>query len=217
MTELSKFNIIIAMSFKDTQKEESKTWLIGDPDLFKDKKQRETIRYPLIKKQMGLDYLDTTGMLVFDIGAGPFGGVSSVLKAKTIIRYDPLKNDYAKIADISTYSDIPAEDVDYSDANLVISTNAIDHFEDPDAFFLRMVETMDAGAYFAHFHAINNAVSHPHVAHEHNINPEIVNHYLKDDFECVWYLDYQHDGLTYGWRKQEAFCGLYRKVTGYEK
>lgn len=205
------------MSFKSAQIEEAKSWVIKDESILKDKRQRETIRYPLLKKQMGLNYLDTSDMIVYDVGAGPFGGVSSVLNAKTIIRIDPLRDEYAKVADVSSYWNKQAEKVDYSIPDLVISTNAIDHFENPDIFFIQLVQTMKSGAYFAHFHAINNAITHKHHAHEHNINPEMVKHYLGKDYELCWELNYREDGLTYGWRHQPAFAQLWRKVTGYGK
>lgn len=203
--------------YKDIQAEEASTWIIEDPIMLRDKRQREMIRYPLLAKQMGLNYLDTSWMTIYDIGAGPFGGVSSVLPSTYTLRIDPLKEEYRKVADVSSYSDEQSETVDYSPANLVISTNAIDHFEDPKKFFERLIKTMQPGAYFGHFHAINNAISHPHSAHVHNINPEFVRSMLRRDYEEVWYLDYLHDNLTYGWLKQPAFCGLYRKVTGYTK
>lgn len=204
-------------SYEEIQQEESKTWLLDSPEEFRDKKQRETVRYPLLAKQMGLGALDTSGMLVCDVGAGPFLGVSSVLHTKMVVRVDPLKEDYGKIADVTSYDNTQAEKYDYSWANLVIATNCIDHFEKPNDFMDQLIKTMKPGAYFAHFHAIDNAITHPHPAHVHNINPEWLRKWLKDDFEEVWYLDYMHDGLTYAWRKQPAFCGLYRKVTGYGK
>lgn len=203
------------MDYKQIQKEEAETWL--RPESFADKKQRETIRYPLLAKQMGLTYLDTAKMVVYDVGAGPFGGVSSVIPTAYVIRFDPLKKEYATIADVSSYENQQAEDIDYNKADLVIATNCIDHFENPNKFFAQLTKTMKPGAYFAHFHAINNAISHKHPAHVHNINPETVKRFLTADFECCWYLDYQHDNLTYGWLKQPAFCGLYRKTTGYAK
>jgi hypothetical protein len=199
-------------TYKQIQEEEAKTWLEGDAD----KKQREIIRYPLIKKQMGLDYLDTSNMFIADVGAGPFGGISSVLKSRGVVRIDPLRDDYAKIADVTSYSSQQAEDFNFSNFDLVMATNAIDHFESPTKFMVNLVNTMKSGAYFAHLHAIDNAISHPHPAHVHNINPEFINKYLDNDFECVWYLDYKNDNLIYGWRKQPAFAGLYRKVTGYK-
>lgn len=207
------------MKYEDIQKEELKTWNIEDPIIRKDKAQRETIRYPLLKKQMGLNYLDTSDMLVMDIGCGPLGGVSSVINAKTIFRIDPLNDKYKKYFiqnnPISEQAEIIDENL--ADADLIIVTNAMDHFEDPEHFLEDLCEYMKPGAYFAHFHAINNAISHPHEAHVHNINPEMFREYLSDDFETCWYMDYQSDGLTYAWLKQPAFCGLYRKTTGYGK
>jgi hypothetical protein len=202
-------------TYEEIQQEESKTWLLEDPKIFADKKQREVVRYPLLAKQMGLNVLDTSNMEIVDVGAGPFLGVSSVLNAKNVLRVDPLKEDYGKIADVTSYDSTQAEQFDYQNADLVIATNCIDHFEYPHKFMMQLIETMKSGAYFAHFHAIDNAVTHPHPAHVHNINPEWLRSYLKDDFEEVWYMDYQNDGITYAWRKQPAFCGLYRKVTGY--
>lgn len=205
------------MNYKDIQKEEARTWLIDDPVIRKEKAMREWIRYPLLKKQMGLDYLDTSDMVVYDIGCGPLGGVSSVLNAKRIVRFDPLISKYEKyFPQVGAYTR-NAEDIkeELNQADLIIVTNAMDHFEFPEVFLLNIVKHMKPGAYFTHFHAINNAISHPHPAHEHNVNPELLHRFLDKDFETCWYMDFQHDALTYGWMKQPAFCGLYRKVTGY--
>lgn len=198
------------MSFKHTQEEELKSWL---PD--KDKIQREIIRYPLLKKQMGLNSLDTSDMVVFDIGCGPLGGVSSVLNCKVVERIDPLGDEYAKYYPQVNMNPTKAEDLNdaLGKADLIIVTNALDHFENPEKFLGDLAKYMKPGAYFAHLHAINNAYTHPHEAHTHNVNPELFKQYLSKDFECVWYLDYQNEGLTYSWRKQPAFSGLYRKST----
>jgi len=205
------------MEYKKIQEEEAKTWILDDPTKFRDKKMRETIRYPLLAKQMGLNNLDTSWMTVWDIGAGPFGGVSTVLRCKEVKRIDPLKKEYKKISDVSTYDNIKAENLKFNlkEPDLIICTNSIDHFEFPESFLEDLGKYMKPGAYFAHLHAIDNAVTHPHPAHVHNINPALMRKYLSKDFECVWYSDYATDGLTYGWLKQESFAGLYRKVTGY--
>lgn len=205
--------------FQHTQEEEARTWLIEDDKIRNDKASRETIRYPLLKRQMGLNYLDTSNMVVFDIGAGPLGGVSSILNCKKATRFEPLTKEYSKYYPLHNYDDTKAEDLEHSlgNADLIIITNALDHFEHPKSFLLDLAKYMKPGAYFAHLHAINNAVTHKHEAHAHNVNPELFKEYLSDDFECVWYLDYPQDGLTYSWRKQPAFSGLYRKVTGYAK
>ncbi len=202
----------MSKQFEHTQEEELKSWL-PDPD----KIQREIIRYPLLKKQMGLNYLDTSHMEVWDIGCGPLGGVSSILQTKKTVRVDPLGVHYAKYYPQNNMKPLQAENLKLllKIPNLIIITNALDHFEDPKQVLSDLVTFMKPGAYFAHLHAINNAYSHPHEAHAQNVNPELFREYLGEDFETVWYQDYQNDALTYGWRFQPAFSGLYRKVSGY--
>lgn len=206
-------------NFEHTQEEEAKTWLIEDEDIRNDKASREIIRYPLLKKQMGLNYLDTSKMEVWDIGAGPLGGVSSVVNCKKVTRFEPLTPQYAMFYPLNNYVWQKGEELekDLAVPDLIIVTNALDHFDNPAKFMQDLAQYMKPGAYFAHLHAINNAITHPHDAHAHNVNPEMFREYLSEDFECVWYMDFLQDGLTYGWRKQPAFSGLYRKVTGYNK
>ena len=204
--------------FEYTQHAEAESWNIEDPVIRKDKASREVIRYPLLKKQMRLDYLDTSDMVVWDIGGGPLGGVSSILNCKESVVIEPLTDEYKKYYPCSNYLNAKAEDLKekLSTPDLIIITNALDHFDNPNAFLKDLGTYMKPGAYFAHVHAINNAFSHPHEAHAHNVNPQLFSIYLRADFETVWYQDFMNDGLTYGWRKQPAFSGLYRKVTGYE-
>lgn len=208
------------MDYKSIQAEEAKTWLLSDPKEFNDKKQREVARYPMLAKQMGLNFIDTSNMIVADVGCGAFGGVSSVIPAKRVTRYDPLAQEYAKIGD-KNINDTQAEVIDYGMYDLVIATNCIDHFENPLLFLANLVRTLKPGGYFAQFHAIDNATTHPHPAHTHNINPEILHSYLDTDFETVWELKYPE--VRYGWVQyngkvgQPAMCGLYRKTTGYAK
>jgi len=197
---------------------EADSWLIEDETRRKDKTLREAIRYPLLKKQMGLNFLDTADMIVADIGAGPLGGVSSVVHCREVHRFDPLADVYRKYYHLNNYHNVKAEDLtdDLGNFDLIIITNALDHCENPRQILGNLARYMKYSAYFAHLHAINNAITHPHEAHVHNVNPEIFRKNLDADFECVWYLDYQNDYLTYGWRKQPAFSGLYRKITGYK-
>jgi 2-polyprenyl-3-methyl-5-hydroxy-6-metoxy-1,4-benzoquinol methylase len=208
------------MNYKKIQEMEAKSWRPESPEIFRDKSIREVIRYPLLKKQMGLEHLDTSWMEVWDIGCGPLGGVSTVVNCKKVVRVDPLRNEYAK--DYTVYGewlDDEAEELNekLGKADLIIITNAMDHFKDPTHFLKDLVKYMKPGAFLAHFHAVNNAYTHKHPAHEHNLNPEIFKEHLSKDFEVCWYLDNKNDGLTYGWLKQPAFCGLYRKTTGYAK
>jgi 2-polyprenyl-3-methyl-5-hydroxy-6-metoxy-1,4-benzoquinol methylase len=205
--------------FEHTQEHELSSWVCDDPVIRSDKALREAIRYPLLKRQMGLDHLPTKDMEIWDIGCGAAGGVSTILKGKKIVRFDPLAAEYAKYYPLTSYETTKAEDLKerLATPDLIIVTNAMDHFDNPAIFAQDIAQYMKPGAFFAHLHAINNAYSHPHDAHAHNINPEMFEEYLDTDFEQVWGLDYQHDGLVYGWRKQPAFSGLYRKVTGYQK
>lgn len=201
--------------FQHTQHAELESWFSHDPKIERDKRIREIVRYPLLKKQMGLDHLDTRWMQVWDIGAGPFGGVSTIIDCARVERFDPLGAEYAKHYPLYNYHSDKAEQISLSEPDLIIITNALDHFEHPRTFLGKLGREMKPGSFFSHIHAINNAYTHPHEAHAHNVNPEMFKDFLSKDFELVWYLDYEKDGLTYGWRKQPAFSGLYRKVTGY--
>lgn len=200
--------------FDKTQQSEADSWLIDDPIVRREKAQRETARYPLLKKQMGLNYIDTSWMTVWDLGAGPLLGVSSVLNCAHIVRVDPLGKEYMKYFPQTHMLAEKAEDLKerLSQPDLIIVTNALDHFENPTEFLQDLSKYMKYGAFFAHIHAINNAYSHPHEAHVHNVNPEVFKEHLDDAFETVWYMDFQSDGLTYSWRKQPSFSGLYRKI-----
>lgn len=205
-------------TYEQIQAEEAATWLIEDPIKRREKAQRETIRYPLLAKQMGLNNLDTSWMKVWDIGAGPLQGVSSVLNCRTRVPIDPLKDEYAKYFQVDNYMGRKAEDLEgeLSVADLIIVTNAMDHFENPRKFLNDLKMYTKPSCYIAMFHAIDNAYSHPHDAHQHNINWEMIWEILKDDFEVCWYMDFKNDGLTYGWLKQPAFSFLIRRVTGYK-
>ena len=203
-------------TYKAIQETEAATWLIKDEAERNEKAQRERIRYKKILKDMNLwgkGSLDTTNMTVLDVGCGPLGGVSTLLNANMITRADPLMEEYRKYFHIDHGIADKAETIDYSLYDLVIATNCIDHFESPDLFFNQLDTTAKYSTYFAHYHAINNAITHPHEAHVFNINQETVYTYLHNDWELVWELDYDMDGLTYAWRKQPAFSQLWRKIT----
>lgn len=210
-------------SYEEIQQEEAKTWNIEDPVQRREKIQREVIRYPLMKKQMGLDLLDTSWMEVWDIGCSATGGVSQVMNCKQRVCIDPLADEYSKYFDTHFFLNKKGEDLkeDLAIPDLIIVTNALDHFDRPEQFLQDLVTYMKPGAYFAHFHAIDNAITHPHPAHQYNVNPQLIRNVLRNDFEECWYLDFQHDGLRYGWFPylgsvgQPAFSGLYRKTTGY--
>lgn len=202
--------------FELIQIEEAKTWCIDDIKLRKEKATREVARYPMMTKQMGLTKcIDTSDMEVWDIGAGPLQGISSVLNCKKRLPIDPNKEAYSKYFNVSNYSDEQAEHLKekLSIPDLIISTNCIDHFENPEEFLNDLAKYMKYGAYFAHFHAIDNAIQHPHPAHKFNLNQEMVKKALWNDFELVWEMDYRNDGLVYGWLKEKSFCQLWRRTT----
>lgn len=209
------------LSYEQIQVEESKTWLFtdlkGTPEEVKvaidEKLSRERIRYYQMAKNMLLDKLDTPKMSVLDVGSSCTGGVSSVLPFKKRICADPLKADYSKIVDVSCFIDTKAEDLkeQLGDYEVILSTNAIDHFEDPIQFLKDLGKYMKYSAYFAHQHVINNATEHPHPAHKFNLNPQIFKEILDKDFELVWELKYPD--LIYSWNKLPCFSQLYRKVT----
>lgn len=211
------------MKYEEIQNTEAKTWLIEDPKMRKEKAMREAVRYPRLKKLMGLNTLDTSDMIVWDIGAGPLGGVVSTVNCLKSRCIDPLCLEYAKYFDTSNYLAYQAEELDsmLSEPDLIIVTNALDHFYDPVHFLNDIVQYMKPGAYFAHGHAINNAITHPHDAHAHNVNPKLIESHLKYDFELVSHTDFYADGIRYGWVQyngavgQPAFYQLWRKVTGY--
>lgn len=202
-------------NFKETQQAELSSWFSDDPRANRDKRQREVIRYRLLAKQMNLFDLDASDMECWDVGCGPFGGVSTVLKTRLTVRFDPLMDEYKKHTHIENGINRKAEDLHLNIPDLIVITNALDHFESPIEFLNKVKDEMRPGTYVAMLHAINNAETHPHEAHAHNVNPELIHSILDSDFEFVWELDYQHDHLTYGWRKQPAFSFLARKVTGY--
>lgn len=207
------------MDYKEIQKAELESWIVSEEDPIKrrEKAQRESIRYPLLRKQMGLDHLDTSWMHVADIGAGPLGGVSSVINCKSRVCIDPLSQQYSRYFDTHNYLAEQAEDLKelLGSYDLIITTNCVDHFENPFEFLSDLAKYMKPGAYYAQGHAINNHITHPHPAHRWGLTPEIVKEYLWKDFELVWNLDFQNDGVVYGWLKQPAMYQLWRKVTGY--
>ncbi len=85
-------------TYEEIQASELSTWNISDILIRQEKSQRETCRYPMMAKQMGLHYIDTSNMVVYDCGSGPLLGVSSVIPTKETVRVDPLAKEYANSA-----------------------------------------------------------------------------------------------------------------------
>lgn len=200
--------------------EEAETWCIDDDIVRHEKLQRETARYPYMAKLMGLNSIDTSPMDVVDIGGGPVG-LASILPCQSWVVIDPITEEYKKYFPCTNHVTGYGEDLKLADANtdLVIITNALDHTQNPALVIKEVKRILKPGGFFAHYHAINNAITHRHEAHAQNVNPEWMHAQLDDTFETVWELKYPE--VRYGWHEyngkigQPAFCGLYRKVTGY--
>jgi SAM-dependent methyltransferase len=210
----------LGWTYEQIQEEELKTWNIPDEAVRREKLQRETCRYPYMAKQMGLFTIDTSSMDIVDVGGGPVG-LSSILPCKSRVVVDPLADDYGNYFPNTFHKRGSGEELPFADksVDLVIITNALDHCERPPSVLTEVTRVLKAGGFLAHYHAINNAQTHPHPAHEWNLNPEWLHRWVDDEFETVWEMAYPD--VRYGWVKyngkvgQPAFCGLYRKVTGY--
>ena len=200
--------------------EEAETWCIKDDNVRHDKIQRETARYPYLIKNMGLSAIDTSPMVIVDIGGGPVG-VSHALPSRKRIVIDPLTDEYREYFPCTNHIKGFGESLPFNDnsIDLVIITNALDHTQNPAEVIKEVKRVLKPGGYFSHYHAINNAITHKHAAHQMNVNPEWMHEELDTDFETVWELKYPE--IRYGWHEyngkigQPAFCGLFRKVTGY--
>lgn len=207
------------IEFHNLQIIENNTWSIPDTIIRKEKERREKVRYPLICKQLGLigryQCLDTSDLVIWDIGAGPCQGISSILPCKSRLCIDPNKEAYSEYYNVQNYDNTKAEDLKQrlSEPDVIIATNCIDHFQDPMEFLEDLNTYMRYGTYFIHHHASDNAIQHKHEAHVFNLNEEMVDVAMSDNFEKVWYMNYKEDGLVYSWLKERAFCAIYRRTT----
>jgi SAM-dependent methyltransferase len=228
MTERVPFNALNSSAVLTAEAliEEAATWCIEDACSRHEKIQREVARYPYMAKQMGLYFIDTSDMDVLDVGGGPVG-LSSVIPCNSRRVLDPLTGSYRKFFPCSDHVACYAEDILFPSASfgLVIATNSLDHCTSPEKAVAEIIRVIRPGGYFAHFHAIDNAITHSHPAHLHNINPLWLHSFLDSDFETAWEVIYGRNGdyPRYGWHSylgkvgQPAFCGLFRKVTGYAR
>ncbi len=200
--------------FIELQKIENSTWSLEDPVKRAEKSRREVCRYPLMAKQMGLigryQCINTSDLILWDIGCGPLQGISRILPNKSRLCIDPNKEAYSKYFNVQNYDDTKAEDLKQrlSEPDMVIATNCIDHFQDPTAFLKDIDTYMRYGTFFCHFHAQDNAIQHVHEAHKFNLNEETVDGILYNNWEKVWYMNYKDDGLVYSWLKEKSFCAI---------
>lgn len=204
--------------WKHLQEEEASTWLLKDPEEFKNKANRETARYPLMIKQMGLNNIHTVDMTVLDIGGGPVG-LSHYLPAKRRIILDPLTDEYKKMYPCSAHIKGEGESIPFEDASidLVIITNALDHCENPIKVLEEATRVLKPySGYLAIHSAINNAITNPHPAHAININPAWLHEFTDDKYETIWELEYPEVRYSFqmfnGKIGQPAFTFLGRKA-----
>lgn len=198
------------------QEEEAKTWLLEDPKEFQIKVTRELARYPRMAHQMGLNIIDTTNMVVVDVGGGPVG-LAHYIPAKKRIILEPLTPQYKTMFPCTQHLEGSGEDMPFEDnsIDLVIITNALDHCQDPTKVLEETTRVLKPySGFFAHYHAIDNAFHNPHPAHSININPSWLHEYLDDKYEAVWELEYpdvRYSFPVYNEKIGEpAFTGLYR-------
>lgn len=201
-----------------TQAEEARTWLLTEEQEFKNKINRETARYPLMIKQMGLNNIHTVDMVILDIGGGPVG-LSHYLPAKKRIILDPLTNEYKKMYPCNSHIVGVGEAIPFNDASidLVIITNALDHCNDPVKVLQEITRVLKPYSGWLAIHsAINNAITNAHPAHKININPAWLHEFTDDKYETVWELEYPEVKYSFklfnGKIGQPAFTFLGRKA-----
>jgi len=204
--------------WKELQIQEAKTWLLEDPKEFQIKINRETARYPLMAKQMGLNIIHTMDMTVVDVGGGPIG-LCHYIPAKKRIVLEPLTDEFKTMFPCTNHLQGIGEDMPFEDnsIDLVIITNALDHCEDPTKVLGEATRVLRPYSGWLAIHsAINNAITNPHPAHAININPIWLHEFVDDKYETVWGLEYPE--VTYSFQMfngkigQPAFTYLGRKA-----
>lgn len=205
----------------DTLTAEANSWILDDPVAQAEKLRRERMRHFKLAKDLLLDKLGTETMDVLEVGGGPLP-VSDTIRFRSRTVVDPLSDEYKKIAPCRDHIAGRAEDMKYTaDFDLAIVTNSLDHVEDPKVAFAKIAKSLRRGGYAAIAGAEDNALTHPHEAHEHNLRADVVLDWAAEEFETVWKLTYAADGYRYGHvlyegrRGQPAFALLLRKCTGY--
>lgn len=208
-------------AYERTLEAEVGTWCIENPNDRHEKIQRERIRHRKLIRDLLLDELDTDDMDVLEVGGGP-SPVSDDLRFGNRVVVDPLTADYRRYFPCPDHIEMKAEEMWWrGQFDLAISTNALDHVECPNLALLRMRDALRPGGFLAVMCAENNALTHPHPAHQHNLTAEWAHELLDHEFETVWELNYRQHGYRYGWvkfngkRGQPAFALLMRKCVGY--
>lgn len=208
-------------TYADQLTAESASWLFPDSDGREEKFRRERIRHHKLIRDLLLDKLGTHEMDVLEVGGGPFP-VSDLLQFRSRLVIDPLADDYATVAPCPDHISLHGEDLEAAaNFDLAICTNSLDHVQGPDLVVENVARALRPGGYFAVMCAQNNALTHPHPAHEINLTARDIHRWCDAEFETVWELTWERDAYRYGHvlfegrRGQPAFALLLRKCTGY--
>lgn len=209
------------MNHADTLIAEAQSWVLDDAHVQADKLQRERIRHYRLVEDLLLDKLNTGQMDVLEIGGGPLP-VSDLLSFRSRVVAEPLTETYRQIAPCPDHIAIKGEDIDLRwEFDLAIATNSLDHVENPRAVVKRVAAALRPGGFFAILCAENNAITHRHPAHAHNLTARLLHDWLDHEFETVRERNFLAHGYRYGHvlyegrRGQPAFALLLRKCSGY--
>lgn len=210
------------MSWKDAQVAEIESWNISDAKARREKIERETARYPLLRRQMGLQLVDLTEKFVLEIGGGPIGVIADLHCGRKVI-LDPLADKYKKYWPCPSHAKGVGEAIPFEsgEVDVVVITNALDHCQSPEMVLHDVDRVLRPGGWLAVHNAIDLAAIHEHDGHIINLDEFWFHNQIDSGFETVHELTFRKDGLRYGWVNydgkvgQPSWAGLYRKVTGY--
>ena len=209
-------------TWDEAQKAEVSSWNIPEPDKRREKIERETARYPLLRRQMGIDLLDLSNKFVVEVGGGPIGTIAD-LPCKRKVVLDPLTEQYKKYWPCPHHLKGVGEAIPFQpgEVDVVVITNALDHCQTPEIVLHEALRVLRPGGWLAVHNAIDLASIHPHEGHRLNLDEFWFHNQIDSNFETIHELTFRKDGLRYGHilyngrRGQPAWCGLYRKCTGY--
>lgn len=210
--------------WEDAQKAESESWLIPDEVLRLEKLERELIRYPRIREEIGLNLIDTSNKFILEIGGGPVGVIADIPARKKVV-LEPLTPEFSEFYECPYHLKGIGENIPFVDGevDVVVITNALDHCSDPEKVLSEVLRVLRPGGFLAIHNCINLASIHKHEGHRLNLDEDWFHNIIDSSFETVKESTFRKNGLRYGHilykgkRGQPAFAGLYRKCIGYEK
>lgn len=194
----------------DNLKAELASWNVEDPKIRSLKLEREWVRYPQMVEHLGIkNLLNLHEKDVLDIGCGPMGGLLNIVECNTKTTLDPLNYKYLEQfpefynSNISYVTGV-AEAMPFPNNtfDLIISTNAFDHVDNPHQAMKEMRRVLKPGGYIAIIFCLNLSKIHPHPSHIHSINEEIFRSWVDDKFETI-----KHEVIRYGWVKYNNKVG----------